>query len=183
MNVESILESEVLPEDDDYDMSVIVDATKMPQHEEVTERDLKAVEVESGNQTLIADNYTVSREVDYDILEQDYEDELTATQALNQEIERAAAEIAAEFGDSDDDKTSALPASSVVENDATAELPAREDTEKTAEFEAAYDPSDTNALTVNMSHEDKTAEMAVANDEDTAEMEIESGSVDTKRLG
>ncbi len=50
--MDSILESEVLPEDDDYDMSVIVDATKMPQHEEVTERDLKAVEVESDDETL-----------------------------------------------------------------------------------------------------------------------------------
>ena len=183
MNVESILESEVLPEDDDYDMSVIVDATKMPQPEEVTERDLKAVEIDAGNETLITDNYTVSREVDYDILEQDYEDEMTATQALNQEIERAAAEIAAEFGETDSDATSALPVSSVAELDATAELPVREDTDKTAEFEASYDPNDTNAVTVNMSHEDKTAEMPVANDEDTAEMEIESGTVDTKRLG
>ena len=183
MNVESILESEVLPDDDDYDMSVIMDATKMPQPEEVTERDLQAVAVESTNETLIADNYTVSREVDYDILEQDYEDELTATQALNQEIERAAAEIAAEFSNTDDDATSVLPSASVVELDATAELPAREDTDKTAEFEASYDPNDTNAVTVNMSQEDKTAEMPVANDDETAEMEIESGSVDTKRLG
>jgi murein DD-endopeptidase MepM/ murein hydrolase activator NlpD len=183
MNVESILESEVLPEDDDYDMSVIVDATKMPQPEEVTERDLKAVAVEASDETLITDSYTVSREVDYDILEQDYEDEMTATQALNQEIERAAAEIAAEFGETDTDATSALPASTVAELDATAELPVREDTDKTAEFEASYDPNDTNAVTVNMSHEDKTAEMPVANDEDTAEMEVESGTVDTKRLG
>ncbi len=41
----SILESEILPDDDDYDMSVIVDATKMPQPEDVTERDLQAIEV------------------------------------------------------------------------------------------------------------------------------------------
>jgi hypothetical protein len=184
MNVESILESEVLPEDDDYDMSVIIDATKMPRPEEVTERDLMAVEVEPSDETLIADNYTVSREVDYDILEQDYEDELTATQALNQEIERAAAELAAEFVETeDDDATSALPASLVVELDATAELPAGQVTEKTAEFEASYDPNDTNAVTVNMSHEDKTAEMPSANDDETAEMEIEGGTVDTKRLG
>lgn len=67
--------------------------------------------------------------------------------------------------------------------DATAELPARTDTGKTAEFEASYDPNDTNAVTVNLSHEDKTAELPVANDDETAEMEIESGTVDTKRLG
>jgi hypothetical protein len=183
MNVESILESEVLPEDDDYDMSVIVDATKMPLPEEVTERDLRAVPVEAGDESVICDNYTVSREVDYDILEQDYEDELTATQALNQEIERAAAEIAAEFGETEDDATSVMAASPREELDATAELPARDDADKTAEFEASFDPNDTNAVTVNMSHDDKTAEMPVANDDETAEMEIESGTVDTKRLG
>jgi len=170
MNVESILESEVLPEDDDYDMSVIMDATKMPQPEEVTERDLKAVEVGSGGETLITDSYTVSREVDYNILEQDYEDELTATQALNLEIERAAAELANDLGEAGD-------------NDATTALPAATVAGKTAEFEASYDPNDTNAVTVNMSHEDKTAELPVANDDETVEMEIESGTVDTKRLG
>ena len=64
----------------------------------------------------------------------------------------------------------------------TAELPAK-DSDKTAEFEASYDPDDTNALTVNMSSEDKTAEMPVANDDETTEMEVSGGTVDTKRLG
>ena len=147
MNVESILESEVLPEDDDYDMSVIIDATKMPQPEDVTERDLHAVEVGSDYETLIADNYTISKEVDYDILEQDYEDELTATQALNQEIERAAADLTAELNrSSDDDLTAEMPMALVTELDVTAEMP-------------------------------------VANDDDTAAMEISGGTVNTKRLG
>ena len=75
-----------------------------------------------------------------------------------------------------------MPLASVTEIDATAELPVK-DEEKTAEFEASYDPSDTNALTVNMTHEDKTAEMPVANDDETTEMEISGGTVDTKRLG
>jgi hypothetical protein len=91
-DVQSILESEVLPEedDDDYDMSVIVDATKMPRPEDVTERDLKAVEVTPADESLITENYTISKEVDYKVVEQDYEDEMTATQALNEEIARAA---------------------------------------------------------------------------------------------
>ncbi len=72
----SILESEVLPEDDDYDMSVIMDATKMPAHDEATERDLMAVAVTPDDETLNNDNYAISNEVDYDILEQDYEDEM-----------------------------------------------------------------------------------------------------------
>ena len=186
-SVESILESEVLPEDDDYDMSVIVDATKMPQPEDVTERDLQAVEVGADGETPVSGNYTISQEVDYDILEQDYEEELTATQALNQEIERAAAELADDLNEKTaempaDEATAEMPPASVSELDATAELPTEKD-EKTAEFEASYDPNDTNAVTVNMSSEDKTTEMPVANDDETAEMEISGGTVDTKRLG
>jgi hypothetical protein len=146
INVESILESEVLPEDDDYDMSVIVDATKMPRPEEVTERDLQAVEVGSGEDSMITDTYTVSSEVDYDILEQDYEDALTATQALNEEIERAAAEIAKEFGATDEDPAPVLPKESFPELDGIPELP-------------------------------------VANDDETAEAKIDSGTHNAKRLG
>ena len=177
-DMDSILESEVLPEedDDDYDMSVIVDATQMPQHEDVTERDLQAVPVE---------DFTVNQEAAYDILEQDYEEELTATQALNLEIERAAAalvdDLNEESGDSED--TSKMESATVTEIDKTAELPAtNEAEEKTAEFEASFDPNDTNAVTVNMSGEDKTAELPVANDDETAEtaeMEISGGKVDT----
>lgn len=147
-NVESILESEVLPEEDDYDMSVIVDATQMPEHDDVTERDLKAVPVE---------DFTISQEADYDILEQDYEEELTATQALNREIERVAVTLADDLNETVDGEE-----------------------EKTAEFEASFDPNDTNAVTVNMTGEDKTAEMHVANDDETAEMEVSGGKVDNK---
>ncbi len=176
-NLESILESEVLPEDDDYDMSVIMDATKMPQPEDVTERDLKAVPVGSADETLISDNYTISKEVDYDILEQDYQEELTATQALNQEISRAAAALSRNLDDTvGDDETSALPLATVTELDVTAQLPVHDD--ETTEMEA-HDPNDTAAVTVTLPTDDKTAEMPVANDDETAEMEIESGKVDT----
>lgn len=89
----SILESEILPDDDDYDMSVVMDVTKMPDTDAVTERDLKAVVVDDGDPTM-HDSYTISQEPEYEILEQDYEEELSATQALNLEIERAAAELA-----------------------------------------------------------------------------------------
>ncbi len=180
-NVESILDSEVLPDDDDYDMSVIMDATKMPQHDDVTEKDLRAVEVDTADETALHDGFTITREVDYDILEQDYEDELTATQALNQEIERAAAELARDLNESvDDEDTSTLPEASAEDLTATSEMPSR-DEEKTAEFEASYDPDDTNAVTVNMSSEDKTAKLSVANDDETIEIEADGGRVDTRR--
>jgi hypothetical protein len=91
---DKILEDEVLPGDDEYDFSVMLDATKMPNPDDVTERDLEAVQVPDNDDTLINDDYTVSNEVDYKVLEQDYEDEMTATQALSEEIMKAAEDTA-----------------------------------------------------------------------------------------
>ena len=86
--------------------------------------------------SMITDTYTVSSEVDYDILEQDYEDALTATQALNEEIERAAAEIAKDFGATDEDPAPVLPKESFPELDGIPELPVANDDETTeAEIE------------------------------------------------
>ena len=158
IDTSTILDSEVLPEagEDEYDMSVIVDATKMPQVEEVTERDLKAVEIKPEDETLIADNYTISREVDYEILEQDYEDELTATQALNEEIARAAAELAERMEEDDTDvsgQTEALPLASVTELDVTTEMQAANSDEvveldATAEMPAESDDTADNTAKI-----------------------------------
>jgi len=164
---DSILKSEVLPEDDDYDMSVIVDATKMQAPEEVTERDLKAIAVDNGDEKLISGDYTISKEVDYDIIQQDYEDELTATQALNVEIEKAAADIANrmqkdEAPDRFDDQTTELPLASVTAIDVTANLPAGKDDE----FGQDDDTGLNIELTQEMVADDKTVEMP-ASDKDS----------------
>ena len=82
-NIESILQDEILPEDDDYDLSVIMDATKMPQTDDVTERDLMAVPIDSRDDDKETGNFSVDEESDFGLLEQDYEDELSATRALN----------------------------------------------------------------------------------------------------
>jgi len=158
----SILESEVMPEadDDDYDMSVIVDATKMPQPEDVTERDLKAVEVATNDASIIAPNYTINKQVDYQVLEQDYEDEMTATQALNLEISRAAAELTAnmeiEANDSAGNETAALPLATVTELDVTAQMPAQND-----EISDLDDTGVNEAITRNTAADDETVEMPV----------------------
>ena len=96
-----IVEESEQAEDTEYDMSVIVDATKMPDPRDVTERDLKAVPLDDTGQTPIADDYTIDQGVDVDLgaLGQDYEDDFAATQALNEEIEQAAAELAADHLD------------------------------------------------------------------------------------
>lgn len=164
----SILESEVLPEDGDYDLSIIMDATKMPSPEEVTERDLMAVEIDANDDSPTANSYTISDVADYSILEQDYEEELTATQALRMQIDRAAAELAARMDDDTvGDETTAMPAASEADLEPTAQMPMHE--------EAEDDTSMSGALTVNMATADRHAD----NDE-TAEMEIEGGTVNTK---
>jgi hypothetical protein len=167
----SILESEVLPEDDDddYDMSVIVDATKMPDPEDVTERDLEAIAVDDEDETLITGDYTVSQEVDYKILEQDYEDEMTATQALNAEIQKAAEDLAIRMDDDEpaEDETAQMPLATVHELDVTAQLPRDESAE------AISDDDDTGVNpTVNIEADDKTVEMT---DEGTVEMPKKGG--------
>ena len=124
---ETILDSEVLPSEEEdptgYDLSMIVDATKnVVDEHDGTAMDLKAIQVESA-ESAAADEYTLSNEIDYKILEQDYEDELTATQALNKEIEQAAAELAERMEDAQ-------------KTDPTAEMPAPPDPELTAELTA-----------------------------------------------
>ena len=146
---DSILESEVMPEDD-YDMSVIIDATKMPHPDDVTEHDLEAIQVDSGDESLISNEYTVSQEVDFNILEQDYEDELTATQALNLEIAKAATEISDRLDEGQGDETAEMPLATVTELDVTAQLPATND-ELSDLDDTGINP------TVNMDANDKTA--------------------------
>ncbi|MEJ2128072.1 MAG: hypothetical protein P8X81_04420 [Woeseiaceae bacterium] len=176
----AILESEILPDDDEYDMSVIVDATKMPHPDEVTERDLEAIQVNDDDEILITGDYTVSQEVDYKILEQDYEDEMTATQALNAEIQKAAEEIANNLDATsemplagadetsetsatpilDTDATEALPLATVYELGVTSQMPAKE--------KEIGDDDDTGVNpTVNMEGEDETVKMA---EDNTVEM-------------
>ncbi len=177
---ETILENEILPSDDDvaevdadedYDMSMIVDATSVVLDENTsTTRDLQAVLVAADDDSDSDDTeQTVSQEGDYQILEQDYEDELTATQVLNKEIEEAARALAERMDDVD------------VSGD-TAEMPGALDAENTAELTANLPESgsaeneDFDDVGVVL---DLTAEMPSA-DSDTV-IEVESGRSAAKK--
>ncbi len=164
----SILVSEILPneddEEDDYDMSVIVDATKVPHPEDTTEKDLKAVVVDNTDESLISDSYTLSQEVDFKILEQDYEDEMTATQKLNAEIAKAAAELTESMERMEEEAELSQTMATVTELDVTAQLPARND-------DSIEDFDDTAEVTVSLEAEDETVEM-----------DVEGGKVDTKAV-
>lgn len=177
---DTILESEILPDDEDYDLSVIIDATKMPQPEDITERDLRAIEVPAADESAATDSYTINKEVDFNILEQDYEDELTATQALNVEIARAAQELSQSVdGSADDDATAGMPLASVTELDITAQMPSRDEpADEQPEKDSLAETS-----TVLMTPEDSTVEMPSAdNDDPKDDLDVEGGKVDTKAV-
>jgi hypothetical protein len=167
--IQTILESEVLPGDaDDYDMSVIMDATKVPLPEDITERDLEAVALpDDDGEALITDDYTVSQEVDYKILEQDYEDEMTATQALNAEIARAAKDLVARMGDDSDSDSTEISMASVHELDVTAQLRGGNDDDV-----GDLDDTGIDEQTVSLEAEDKTVEMDAGEKDKTAEMPV-----------
>ena len=154
-----VIDSEVLPDDEDYDMSVIVDATKMPNPNDVTERDLMAVPVDEDNgQTPIGNAYTINdaidvdNEVDFDPMGTEIDDELAATQALSEEIEKAAADIASR-AESGGETSIEMQLTSLSDLDLTSELEAQNDDyddDVTARFEADDE-------TVEMPAKDKNA--------------------------
>jgi hypothetical protein len=164
-----VVESEVMADVEDhgdYDLSMIVDVTKQDVVEsDATEKDLQAVQVETTGDIESGD-YTLSQEVDYKILEQDYEDEFTQTQALNAEIEKAAAELAERMDiDATGEVTAQLPENTRAVNDDISDSGVSE--EMTAELLSADN--------------DETAEMPVGDNDVTVDMEVESGIVDTKK--
>ncbi len=190
----SIVESEVPPTNDsaEYDMSMIVDATKQALGEmDSTARDLMAVQVNAGREEKQSDAHTLKQQVDYELLEQDYQEEFTQTQALNEEIAKAALELAEKMDQDESlDETGEMPTGAYAEitSELTAQLPAASNSELTAEMTANL-PSTASAeneefisdLDDTGINEELTAEMPQAGNDGTVEMEIEGGRVDTKK--
>ncbi len=160
-------ETEVLPsEDDDYDMSMILDVTKQDMvGSDATEKDLRAIQVDSESEPE-SDDLTLSGDVDYKILEQDYEDELTATQVLNAEIVKAAAELADHMDtEVTGEMIAKLPDNTQAVNDDINDSGASVDV--TVEIPGAGD--------------EPTVEMPATDDEVSFDTEIESDKVDNKK--
>lgn len=203
-DVTTILDDEVPPEDagEDYDVSMIVDATKQPLgDDDDTAKDLQAIQIETETQSEDDGGYTLSQDVDYQVLEQDYEDELTATQALNIEVEKAAQELAARMRNSEDeDLTAQMPSTEPTNEmpalDKTQEMEASDDTDAVAVvIPEAINPDQTAELTTNLQTSleaendemaseqtsETTIELSAAGSDITVEMLVESGKVDTKK--
>lgn len=169
-----VVSSEVLPEDeeDEYDISMIVDATKMPNPAEVTERDLRAVPIDDTGQTLINDDYTIVDEIGQDILEQDYEEELSATQLLNAEIERAASELADTLGEDDPTEVATLD-----EDDPTEVATLDDEDDNAGRIVGAEDDTSIEMQLTNLSELDLTATLEAQNDDVGDELDV-TASID-----
>ena len=170
---ETILDSEVLPSDEevtqDYDVSMMIDATKhILEDNDASAKDLQAVHVDADDDAG-ADEHTVDKKIDYTVLEQDYQDEFTATQALNQDIEKAARELAERMED-------------IEITGVTAEMPTSQNPENTAELTASLPTSDD---AENEDFDDTGINPAVTTTLPTAggeiTIEMESGRIDTKK--
>ena len=225
---QTILDREILPTDDDeYDLSMIVDATKQRYAEDgdVPAKELEAVPVDDEAVAEDDEDYTLSNEVDYQILEQDYEDELSATQALDAEIKRAAEDLAARLeadSDADTEEVAALAASDEESDEvteeqtallnademmsedqadgATLEMPARDESsdttikisqadeddevieggDRTAEIPAAETES-RRRLDETMASTQLTEALPAAQNDATAELNVESGHFRTRK--
>jgi hypothetical protein len=160
-----------------------------------------AVPASTGSERRAEDDYTLSKDVDFKVLEQDYEDELTATQALNIEISKAAMSLAEKMDDIDLESTveASVTAESLSLDALTAELPVEpQDPDATAEVTAQLPTSgaaenddfvsETEVTSIN---EQLTAEMPLMTEETVempktrdgaAEVDVESATIDTKKL-
>jgi len=179
----SILDEEILPEDDEYDLSMIVDATRQNLGDDVsTEKDLQAIPFDGVADEELDVECTLNDEFGLTTLEKDYEDELTATQAANKEIEKAAAELALRMAEVPDDETSVLPAAhsgEFSETDATVEVTSEVTVQMAGAPDAENDDfshSDDTGF-----HNEPTAQMPTVEDDATAEMVVESGHVNTRK--
>jgi hypothetical protein len=124
--------------------------------------------------------------VDYKILEQDYQEEFTTTQALNAELARAAMELAENMENESADDTADIQLDATDE--ITTNLAAHSSTEITAEITAklvghgdAVNDEQITDLDDTSTNEDLTAELLESHDDVTVEMDVVGGRIDTKK--
>ena len=184
----TILESEILPESDDYpdvddfDMSVVLDATKMPGLDSATETGLEADALESGLEPTVEEPRIGATETDLTILEQDYEDELSATMALKSELTQAAERLVQDMefgdddGDGDDDSvdrdlTAAMSLGSLSDHDVVANPADADNDDNAATIEE---------LTLEFLGDEETVEMPKVDEDKTRKMPKRGIKLDKK---
>lgn len=167
-----------------YDLSMIVDATRQPLADsDSTTKDLQAIELDAEElEPIDTESPTLSGDGDFRILEQDYEDELTATQALNAELAAAARKLSRQLhADADDSAEPELPTveSVALDMDLAAALPRSGNDDTTAIEPTVEVPGDLDDTGVN---EEITTQMPAAENDAMADLEIESAILDTRKM-
>jgi hypothetical protein len=189
----SILVSETPPQHEttgEYDISMIIDPTRQILDEsDDTAKDLLAVEVGAEAEETTSGEYTLNNDVDYKILEQDYEDEFSATQALSAELSRAARELSRQYGKDQmgdtladatveaamDDETSLLPttAPAVSGNDETTVITAAAKGRQAAD-DTAHLAISSNMTLDDTANEEIALDVPAADNDATVEVDIDS---------
>lgn len=146
---EPVIVNEIPPEDEApgvNDLSLVLDSMRHPVGDSnETTKDLQALELDADDVGQADDDaYTLNEEVDYKILEQDYEDELTATQALSAELAEAARGLRADM-DNHHERNESRNADDSVNEEMTAEMPSAEN-DATAAMEIESATHDTKKL-------------------------------------
>ncbi|MBT8087204.1 MAG: hypothetical protein KJO46_04180 [Gammaproteobacteria bacterium] len=169
------LESEKLPvdENDEFDISVSVDATKMADTDDEDQSELQSIEVEAIDENLLLNDNTVDPSIAFDILEQDYEDELSATQAVNADVARAALEMTAVLGRTSDD-TQSLP----IDDDQTASMSLASVMDLSEEDDNGFAANDDASSEIAL--DEATVEMPLVDDDKTEIMSRKRRKVDSK---
>jgi hypothetical protein len=185
----TILDAEETPSaEGDYDMSMIVDATKQSLDQyDATAKDLQAVQIDPTDSDVSSGGYTMNSEVDFQVLEQDYEEEFTATMAANAEIERVALELANRMDDEEVlEVTREMPVKdsagdNASDEDMTVKMPPQQASDITAELA-------TNVPEAGEAENDSTVEevedlfeRTAAGSDITVDLNVQSGKVDTKK--
>lgn len=216
----SILLEEIPPQRDDvsetgqYDLSMVVDATRQRFQEEWddTAKDLKAVAEDKApaateeTAVLAADDIvadataenpelTIEQERDFAVLEQDYEDELSATQILEKEVLKASAELQESIGRGtvDDEALTSEQTAILSESTATSLLDENALLASSEENEDEVAADDLTAVIPSAREESKdiddtiaeteiTETLSVAENDDTAALS-ESGLYRTGKFG
>ena len=172
-------------------MSVILDATKMPRPDDVTQSNLEAIQMNSPTDTMAAveeDNeVTAESTIDLTILEQDYENEMTATQALDMDVTQAAMMLAGETGiedgaaesddaSYDDDATAAMSLAGVTDDDVKTHV----DPDTGEVIILDEDISFDDEFTIHLSNDEETVEMPAVDDDKTRKMPTKSPKLKKK---
>jgi hypothetical protein len=167
MHSDSILDEEVLPsEDEELNVSIALNTTVRASHDDHdADSDFEAVEETSIEDTQMTG--TFSSLLDIDLLEKDYEHELTATQAANMANAKAAFDMMKKSRIDDDDATVSVRGLEEV----TVEMPPQDDV--TVEM-----PRDEEG-TVEMPADDSSLENSMIAQIDTALIEELAQTVDT----